>query len=293
MSEAARPVRVALSLNSSFLGYFAHAGFLRALLALGVRPVAVSGASAGALVAGFFAAGFDPDEMLRLFAAPEVQSVFREPGALWRGPATMLNLPGHTGALRGKWVVEMLRSHLGDRRIEDCKSPRLSISVTNLAAGCSEAATEGPLAEMILASGAFPGMFAALPVENHWYWDGGVANPLPFDQWIDDPEIDAILLHVVANPEEAEVRTGKRPRRMSHAVNLAHQIICDELLRLKTELARRAGKQVILLRTLAPRPSLWNPAKKGAGCVELGAATVEQNRSSFVELGLDASDGIQ
>lgn len=276
--------RVGLCLNSSFLGYFAHAGFLRALLALGIRPVAVSGASAGALVAGLFAAGLDPEEMLRLFVSPELRKVFREPGALLRGPATMLNLPGHTGALRGLRAAELLRTRLGERRIEQCVSPRLGLSVTNLTEARTEVATSGPLAEMILASGAFPGMFAACQVEDDWLWDGGVANPLPFDHWIDDPEIDTILLHIVANPQEMAVRTGGRPRRMSHAVNLSHQIICDELLRLKSDLARRAGKRLILLRTLAPRPRLWNPAKIGAGCVEIGSATVEQNRSTIVEL---------
>jgi hypothetical protein len=111
-----------------------------------------------------------------------------------------------------------------------------------------------------------------------------VANALPFDQWIDDPGIDTILLHIVANPEELTVRQGGRPYRMSHAVNLSHQIICDELLRLKTDLARRAGKRLVVLRTLSPRPRLWNPAKIGAGCVEIGAATVEQNRLALVEL---------
>ena len=276
--------RVGLCLNSSFLGYFAHAGFLRALLALGIRPVAVSGASAGALVAGLFAAGLNPEEMLRLFVSPELRKVFREPGALLRGPATMLNLPGHTGALRGRRAAELLRARLGEQRIEQCLSPRLGLAVTNLTEARTEVATSGPLAEMILASGAFPGMFAACQVEDDWLWDGGVANPLPFDHWIDDPEIDTILLHVVANPQELSVRTGVRPKRMSHAVNLSHQIICDELLRLKSDLARRAGKRLILLRTLAPRPRLWNPAKIGAGCVEIGAATVEQNRSTIVEL---------
>ncbi len=68
---------------------------------------------------------------------------------------------------------------------------------------------------------------------------------------------------------------------MSHAVNLSHQIICDELLRLKTDLARRAGKRLVFLRTLAPRPRLWDPAKVGRSCVEIGAATVEQNRSTL------------
>ena len=42
-----------------------------------------------------------------------------------------------------------------------------------------------------------------------------------------------------------KVRGSKRPLRISGAVNLSHQIICDELLRLKLELARLAGKRVI------------------------------------------------
>ena len=276
--------RVGLCLNSSFLGFFAHAGFLRALLEMGVRPAAVSGASAGALVAGLFAAGIEPAEMLELFASPELPLVFREPGAPWRGLATFLNLPGHTGAIRGDRAAALLRTKLGDRRIEDCRAPRLAISVTDLSQVRTQAVTAGPLADLILASGALPGFFAARPVEDRWFWDGGVANPLPFDHWIDDPEIDTIVLHVVANPQDLSMRKSSRPQRMSHAVNLSHQIICDELLRLKTELARRAGKRLLLLRTLAPRPSLWNPAKVGRECVEAGAATAEQNRPALEDL---------
>jgi len=276
--------RVALCLNSSFLGYFAHAGFLRALTEIGVRPVAVSGASAGALVAGLFAAGLMPDEMLRLFLSPELRAVFREPGALLRGVATILNLPGHTGALRGNRALALLKARLGDRRIEDFLDPRLGISLTNLAHARAELATCGPLAESILASGAFPGFFAARPVGDGWFWDGGIANPLPFDHWLSDPEIDTIILHTVANPEELAVRHTGRPPRMSAAVNVSHQIICEELLRLKTELARQSGKRVLSLRTVAPRPSLWNPAKTGVRCVEIGAATVAENRTALAEL---------
>jgi predicted acylesterase/phospholipase RssA len=278
------PRRLGLCLNSSFLGFFAHAGFLRALLELGVRPAAVSGASAGALVAGLFAAGIEPGEMLELFASPALRTAFREPGSPLRGVATILNLPGHTGALRGERARELLQARLGARRIEECLAPRLALSVTDLTGARTEAATSGPLADMILASGAFPGVFAARPVENRWLWDGGVANPLPFDHWFDDPEIDAILVHVVANPQELAVRNGGRPHRMSHAVNLSHQIICDELLRLKSELARRSGKRLLLLRTLAPRPRLWNPAKAGLKCVDLGADTVTQNAATITEL---------
>ena len=63
---------VALCLNSSFLGFFAHAGFLDALTGLGVRPVAISGASAGALVAGAHAAGLEPRELIHWFLTGEL-----------------------------------------------------------------------------------------------------------------------------------------------------------------------------------------------------------------------------
>jgi NTE family protein len=276
--------RVALCLNSSFLGFFAHAGFLRALTDFGVRPAAISGASAGALVAGMFAAGIAPAEMEQLFVSPKLRGVFREPGAPWRGFATLANLRGHTGAIRGDRALALLQSYLGARRIEDSRDPRLAIATTNLSQARAEVATRGPLAEAILASGAFPGIFAARAVEGDLHWDGGVANPLPFDHWLADPDIDTIILHTVANPEELSVRGKTGPLRMSGAVNLSHQIICDELLRLKTDLARGAGKRLLFLRTLAPRPRLWNPAKVGQRCIEIGAATVAENRAALAEL---------
>jgi predicted acylesterase/phospholipase RssA len=284
MNSQRLPSRVALCLNSSFLGFYAHGGFVQALTELGVRPAAISGASAGALVAGLFAAGVTPARMQELFNSPQLPRAFREPGAPWRGFATLANLRGHTGAVRGDRALALLRELLGDRRIEDCQDPRLALSITNLSQARSEIATRGPLAELILASGAFPGVFAARPVEGDYHWDGGVANPLPFDHWFTDPSIDAIIIHVVANPEELAVRRLPGPLRMSGAVNLSHQIICDELLRLKTELARHAGKRLIVLRTLAPRPRLWNPVKVGARCLEIGRATVAENRAVLAEL---------
>jgi len=276
--------RVALCLNSSFLGFYAHAGFVEGLTALGVRPRAVSGASAGALVAGLYAAGVTPADMLQLFFSPKLRSVFRERGAPFRGIATLLNLRGHTGALTCHRALPLLEAILGKRRIEECLDPRLAISVTNLAASRTEIATSGPLAELILASVTAPGFFAARPVEGSLHWDGGIANPHPFDPWIADPEIDAIVLHSVVNPEELNVRERKNPPRVFDAFNLSHQIICDELLRLKTEIARLSGKRLISLRTIAPRPSLWNAGKLGARCVEMGRVTATENRAILSEL---------
>jgi predicted acylesterase/phospholipase RssA len=277
----------ALCLNSSFLGFFAHAGFLDALTQLGIRPVAISGASAGALVAGAYAAGMPPREMIQWFLTGELRRAFWEWGGALRMLGTLLDLPGHTGALRGHRALALLRERLGARRIEDC-TPRLAIAATDLLQPQAALLTHGDLAGAILASVAFPGMFAAQRFNGSHYWDGGLANPMPFDHWLTDPTIETILVHAVANPA-ADPAPGVRARMgIRDAAGVAHEAIAGELLRLKTDLARRAGKRLLFFRTDAPRPRPWNTGRVGPQCVALGAATVAAHRE---ELGALAADG--
>jgi predicted acylesterase/phospholipase RssA len=275
--------RTALCLGSSFLGFFAHAGFLDALTQLGVRPTAISGASAGALVAGAYAAGMPPREMIQWFLTGELRRAFWEWGGALRMLGTLLDLPGHTGALRGHRALELLRDRLGPRRIEEC-DPRLAIAATDLLQPQATLLTRGDLAAAILASAAFPGMFRAQRFHGSHYWDGGLANPLPFDHWLGDPAIDTIVVHIVTNPE-SDPAPGIRARMgIRDAAGVAHEAIASELLRLKTDLAQRAGKRVLFLRTIAPRPRPWNTRTVGPQCVALGAATVAAHRDTLAAL---------
>ncbi len=283
MSERRATGGTAVCLNSSFLGFFAHAGFLDALVQLGVRPVAVSGASAGALVAGVYASGMPTPEMIRWFLTGELRRAFWEWGGAWRMLGTLLDLPGHTGALRGHRALELLRERLGERKIEDCR-PALAIAATDLLEPQAALLTSGDLAGAILASVAFPGMFAAQRHNGSRYWDGGLANPLPFDHWLTDPAIETIILHVVSNPESDLTPEARGRMGIRGAAGLAHEAISAELLRLKTDLARRAGKRLLFLRTSAPRPRPWNTGKIGPECVAAGAATVAAYREELEAL---------
>ena len=277
--------RVAVCLNSSFLGFYAHSGFMQGLEEMGVRPAALSGASAGALVAGFLAAGKSAAETVALLLQPDLRATLLDWGVPWRALGTMANRPGFTGAVSTDGALRLLRSHLGDHRIEACTAPRLALSVTNLTAARTEIVTAGPLADFILASGAFPGLFAAREIEGAHYWDGGIANPLPFDPWLTDPEIDTILVHTVVNPVELEVRNSRRRLNVAGAFNLSHQIICDELLRWKTDAARLAGKRLIFLRTAAPRPGLMTARRLAPECVAAGLATARTHAPLLDGLG--------
>jgi predicted acylesterase/phospholipase RssA len=88
-----RPPRLAIVFGSSFLGFATHFGFLRELLVGGRRPVAVAGSSAGAIVAGLYAAGLSIEQMEAAFTRRDMCAHFRE----WRIPFRALG-PCSAGA---------------------------------------------------------------------------------------------------------------------------------------------------------------------------------------------------
>jgi predicted acylesterase/phospholipase RssA len=261
-------------MNSSFFGFYAHAGFLKGLIESGIQPVAVSGASAGSLVAGLYAAGYSPEEMLGQFFTPELKKDMSEWKAWPRFLAILLGR--RLGVLSGKKTLLRLRGLLGDLQIEDCKQAELAISIANLSAGKSELATTGSLAETMMASCAMPGMFAPQKLkrngakEPELYWDGGIADPIPFEGWINHKKIKRIIVHLVM----PETKGGFH--KFLSAIDRSHEIISDELFRLKRILAEQAGKEVIVVETRTPKlgPSKLHMGLKNA---ELGRESALKN----------------
>src|SRR5271155_5252149 len=101
---------VAVSFNSSFMGFYAHAGFLDGLVQLGIQPVAVSGASGGSFVAGLYAAGMSPAEIIALSLSRQLRkALLREWPKLWRIFGTVFNRPGCLGVLTAERAVAILR----------------------------------------------------------------------------------------------------------------------------------------------------------------------------------------
>ena len=246
-----RPRETALCMNSSYFGFFAHAGFLKGLLELGIRPDHVSGASAGALVAGIFAAGHNPEEMLAGFLDGDFAAVFKEWEAPFRLAGALTNRPGYTGALSGRKALPRLTALLGNRRIEECLSPTLSLSVANLTRGRSQIVTRGPLAEYVLASCAMPGLLQCRRINGDLFMDGGVADPAPFEHWLDNERIRRIIVHLVTAEHNGHDRNSSFS--LLGALNRSHDIITDELLRLKLKLAEKSGKEIFVVRTNTPR----------------------------------------
>lgn len=151
-----------LAMSSGFFGFFAHTGMFEALIARGLRPAHVGGSSAGALVAGAFAAGVSPEELAGVLTAID-RAAFWDPA------------PG-LGLLAGRKFDGILRRVLPTTRFEACAIP-VRISVFDILSWRTAVlAQQGDLVHAIRASCAVPGMFHPVWIARRPYWDGGILD---------------------------------------------------------------------------------------------------------------------
>ncbi|MFO0675021.1 MAG: patatin-like phospholipase family protein [Polyangiaceae bacterium] len=150
-----------LALSAGFFGFFAHAGVLSVLEEEDLLPARLSGASAGALVSGLFAAGLSSEAL-----QSELFSLRRED--FW-DPAV------GPGLLRGRLFRERVRALLPTTRFEEVRVP-VALSVFDLFSRKTHVLERGDLADAICASCALPGLFRPVWIGGRPYIDGGVAD---------------------------------------------------------------------------------------------------------------------
>jgi NTE family protein len=158
-----------LTLSAGFFGFFAHTGLMLALEEAGLAPVRLSGASAGALVAGLWAAG------LPAFALAE-ELIALERHHFW-DPR-----PG-LGLLAGGKFRQRLAGILPVQRLEACPR-KVIVVVHDILARRPVGLEVGDLAAAIHASCALPPLFHPVKIEGRYYTDGGwsdreALSPLP------------------------------------------------------------------------------------------------------------------
>jgi NTE family protein len=150
-----------LAMSSGFFGFFAHAGFARALDEEGLAPASAAGASAGALVGSFLAAGLGTAEIAGLLFGLE-RAQFWDPA------------PG-VGLLRGQRFRQLLADHLPARSFEDCRIP-LTLSVFDTFAGRTRVLDRGPLVPAVYASCCVPLLFQPQFHGRRPLYDGGILD---------------------------------------------------------------------------------------------------------------------
>ncbi len=152
-------------------------GMLHALLAAGIEPNLVVGASVGA-VNGAYLAG-----------APDRAGVERL-GNIWRGMRRSSVFPAAAGrsllALLGRAqslvspapLRRLLAEHLPMRRLEDAAVP-CHLVATDLLLGTEVVLSRGDSVTAVLASAAIPGVFPPVEWEGRRLVDGGVSSNTP------------------------------------------------------------------------------------------------------------------
>ncbi len=150
-----------LAMSSGFFGFFAHAGFIKALEAHELKPISLHGASAGALTAALWAAGLKAESIVEQLNLLKRQD-FWDP---YPGP----------GILRGRKFEKKLSELLPVNNFSDCKTP-LFISVFDPVAMKTVSLTSGSLTTAIRASCAVPFMFHPVWSGRRPYLDGGILD---------------------------------------------------------------------------------------------------------------------
>jgi len=158
---------VSLVLGSGGARGMAHIGVIRCLEDQGYQIKNIAGASIGALVGGFYAAG-QLDRLQSWVCALERKDVL---GLL------DLSFTGG-GFFKGVKLMDALSSLVKDQVIEDL-AIKLTVVAVDLDRQKEVWFTDGSLFEAIRGSIAIPSVFKPHSYRDMWLVDGGVLNPVP------------------------------------------------------------------------------------------------------------------
>lgn len=159
--------KIAVALGSGAARGWAHIGVLQALEAAGIKPDIVCGSSMGSLVGAIYACG-RLEELADWATDLNWWEIVRLSDArLQKG-----------GFISGEKLMEFLRRFIHRENIEKL-SVQYGAVATDLVSGQEHWFREGSLINAVRASIALPGVLTPVMLENRWYIDGGLVNPVP------------------------------------------------------------------------------------------------------------------
>lgn len=144
---------------------FAHIGALQAFKEEGIDFDLVVGTSAGSIVGSLYAAGVDPQTMLRYGAGLQLKDIKK--GFFWQ-PDDSMKI--------GKIVSDLI----GDAEFKDLKKPFAAVA-TDLVEGKQVIIDSGSVAIAAAASSTVPLFFKPLVIGDKHLVDGGLLNNIPAD----------------------------------------------------------------------------------------------------------------
>ncbi len=196
---SARPT-IALALGGGAARGIAHIAMLEAFDELGIRPKVIAGCSIGAVMGACYAAGLSARD-IRAHLAPLVvgrraviKRVLGHPSKLFK-----LWSPRYPSIVDGPTLLEILLPKAVNTDFERLAIP-LRIMAVDYATMKPVALSKGQVIPAIAASASLPSLMRPVEIDGRALFDGGFANPTPFDIVQDQADI-TVAVDVDGRPD--------------------------------------------------------------------------------------------
>jgi NTE family protein len=160
-------MNIGLVLSGGGMRGIAHIGAIKALEEHGIFPNYIAGTSIGAIVGALYAYGYSWENMLKFFKNTQIIDITKY----------AINKPGFIDAEK---FYSNFKTYLKEDDFYYLKKS-LKITATNILTGKLEIFEKGELIRPIIASAAFPGLFAPVKINDSYYIDGGTLNNFPVE----------------------------------------------------------------------------------------------------------------
>lgn len=177
---SSRPT-VALALGGGAARGLAHIAMLEAFDELDIRPKVIAGCSIGAVIGSCYAAGFSAKE-IRAHLAPLVVGKSAVVKRALGHPLKLFKLwsPFRPTIVDGPTLLEILLPKAVNTDFANLKIP-LHLMAVEYASMEPVVLNKGPIIPAIAASASLPSLMRPVEIDGRVLFDGGFANPTPFD----------------------------------------------------------------------------------------------------------------
>lgn len=222
-SENTNRPKVGLVLAGGGAKGFAHLPVIKAIDELGIPIDFVAGTSIGAIIGGFYACGYDADEIFALINQVEWADFFMDKpitpmeavlsensidSNLFKiGFDNKFSLSMDSGFTSGERIYQFFKEktikYPSNIHFDNLKIPFRAVA-TNLLTGECELLEAGDVAEAIRASMSIPGIFTPAKIGEKYYIDGGITDNLPIQAAVDFG-CDIIIAVEISDDLETEI----------------------------------------------------------------------------------------
>ncbi len=273
-------IRVGLALGSGAARGFAHVGVLKVFEANDIPIDMITGASMGAFVGGFYAAGISASEL------EEMVLGYRNKRKV-RSTIFDITIPRY-GLSKGNRLAKFMRSRLGEKTFSELDIPFVAIA-TDISNGNEVVLRHGVVWKALRASGSVPVLFEPYELDGRYLIDGGITNPLPTDILIEQ-DVDIIIsctVNSVKAPPKHLIHQIEEPAIAVPATNRKYGIL-DAITRSMGIMSAANTLQKSRLADIDIRPNVayidWTDFHRGDELLNEGCRAAEESLSAILAL---------